>query len=79
MKKVVNGQTSQEVCPWNPFAETMGEGAFLPREGVDGAALIELMEMTQEEFSRRFKGSPVKRTKRRGRCGGSHPGDCPPR
>jgi len=56
----------QEVCPWNSFAETTGEGAFLPREGVDGASLIELMGMTQEEFSRRFKGSAVKRTKRRG-------------
>ncbi len=56
----------QEVCPWNSFAETTGEDAFLPREGVDGAALIELMGMTQEEFSRRFKGSAVKRTKRRG-------------
>jgi epoxyqueuosine reductase len=33
---------------------------------VDGASLIELMGMSQEEFSRRFKGSPVKRTKRRG-------------
>jgi epoxyqueuosine reductase len=33
---------------------------------VDGAALIELTGTTQEEFSRRFKGSAVKRTKRRG-------------
>jgi len=39
---------------------------FLPREGVDGAALIERMGMTQEESSRPFKGSAVKRTKRRG-------------
>jgi len=60
------GQIGQEVCPWNSFAETTGEGAFLPRAGVDGASLIELMGMTQEEFSRRFKGSPVKRAKRRG-------------
>ena len=56
----------QEVCPWNSFAEPTSEPAFLPREGVDGAALVELMGMTQEEFSRRFKGSAVKRTKRRG-------------
>jgi epoxyqueuosine reductase len=33
---------------------------------VHGAELIELMGMDQEEFSRRFKNSPVKRTKRRG-------------
>ena len=63
---MVNGQTSQEVCPWNSFASGMSEPAFLPRDGVDGASLIELMGMSQEEFSRRFKGSAVKRTKRRG-------------
>ncbi|HEV2149946.1 MAG TPA: tRNA epoxyqueuosine(34) reductase QueG [Longimicrobiaceae bacterium] len=56
----------QEVCPWNSFSSETDEEAFLPREGVDGAKLIELMGMTQEEFSRRFKGSAVKRTKRRG-------------
>jgi epoxyqueuosine reductase len=33
---------------------------------VHGARLIELMGMDQAEFSRRFKGSPVKRAKRRG-------------
>ncbi|HEU0078207.1 MAG TPA: hypothetical protein VFQ76_11190 [Longimicrobiaceae bacterium] len=33
---------------------------------MDGASLIELMGLTEEEFSRRFKGSAVKRTKRRG-------------
>ncbi|MET0397135.1 MAG: tRNA epoxyqueuosine(34) reductase QueG [Longimicrobiaceae bacterium] len=56
----------QEVCPWNSFASDTSEPAFLPRDGVDGASLIELMGLTQEEFSRRFKGSAVKRTKRRG-------------
>ncbi len=61
-----SGQSFQDVCPWNSFAEPTGEAAFLPREGIDGASLIELMGMTQEEFSRRFKGSAVKRTKRRG-------------
>ena len=54
------------MCPWNSFASDTSEPAFLPRAGVDGASLIELMGMTQEEFSRRFKGSAVKRTKRRG-------------
>jgi epoxyqueuosine reductase len=42
------------------------EPAFQPRAGVHGAELIELMGMDQAEFSRRFKGSPVKRAKRRG-------------
>jgi epoxyqueuosine reductase len=42
------------------------EEAFWPRQGVHGERLIELRGMDQAEFSRRFKGSPVKRAKRRG-------------
>jgi epoxyqueuosine reductase len=58
----------QEVCPHNSakFVQITSEEAFWPREGVHGARLIELMGMDQAEFSRRFKSSPVKRTKRRG-------------
>ena len=54
------------MCPWNSFTELTGEAAFLPRKGVHGAELVELIGMTQEEFSARFKGSPIKRAKRRG-------------
>ena len=58
----------QEVCPHNSpkFVQITSEEAFWPRAGVHGARLIELMGMDQEEFSRRFKNSPVKRAKRRG-------------
>ncbi|HEV2131442.1 MAG TPA: tRNA epoxyqueuosine(34) reductase QueG, partial [Longimicrobiaceae bacterium] len=58
----------QEVCPFNNnrFVQLTDESAFWPRQGVHGAKLIELMGLSQEEFSRRFKGSPVKRAKRRG-------------
>lgn len=42
------------------------EEAFWQRQGVHGERLIELMGINQAEFSRRFKDSPVKRTKRRG-------------
>jgi epoxyqueuosine reductase len=58
----------QEVCPHNNerFVQLTSEESFWPRQGVHGERLIELMTMSQEEFSRRFKGSPVKRTKRRG-------------
>jgi epoxyqueuosine reductase len=55
-----------EACPWNRFSEPTDEPAFLAREGLDGPSLIEWMTMTQEEFSRRFKNSPIKRTRRRG-------------
>ncbi len=57
---------SQEVCPWNSFAEPTGETAFLPRDGIDCASPIEPMGVTQEELSRRFRGSVVKRTMQRG-------------
>jgi epoxyqueuosine reductase len=58
----------QEVCPFNNsrFVQITSEEAFWPREGVHGAKLVELMGLTQEQFSRRFNKSPVKRAKRRG-------------
>lgn len=58
----------QEVCPHNgpKFVQITSEEAFWPRQGVHGAELIALMGMDQAGFSRRFKNSPVKRTKRRG-------------
>jgi epoxyqueuosine reductase len=58
----------QEVCPHNSpkFVQITSEPAFQPRGGVHGAELIELMGIDQEEFSRRFRKSPVKRAKRRG-------------
>ncbi|MFL5540286.1 MAG: tRNA epoxyqueuosine(34) reductase QueG, partial [Longimicrobiaceae bacterium] len=57
----------QEVCPFNrKFPSPSREPTFAPRPGVDGANLTELMSLTPEEFARRFRGSPVKRTKRRG-------------
>jgi epoxyqueuosine reductase len=57
-----------EVCPHNSpkFVQITSEEAFWPRQGVHGERLIELMAMDQAEFSRRFRNSPVKRTKRRG-------------
>ena len=53
----------QMVCPWNRFA---GEGD--PAFGDENPAhsLGEDLSMTAQEFSQRFKGSPVKRAKRRG-------------
>ncbi len=56
----------QEVCPWNSKATPTTESAFHPREGNLAPALLSLVNMTQAEFSSRFKGSPIKRAKRRG-------------
>lgn len=56
----------QEVCPWNRFAQPTEEQAFRPRPGMPALALAELLAMDDEAFHHRFKGSPVKRAKRRG-------------
>ena len=56
----------QEVCPWNRKAAAGTEPHFAPRAGLQAPELIPLLSLTQEQFSAAFKGSAVKRTKRRG-------------
>ena len=57
----------QEVCPWNVrFAPEKGEEAFAPRLDVPWVDLEKELALTQEDFNAKFKGSPVKRPKRRG-------------
>ncbi len=57
----------QMVCPWNRrFAAPAPEPAFAPREGVPAPDLVAELRLSPQEFNRKFKGSPVKRAKRRG-------------
>jgi epoxyqueuosine reductase len=58
----------QQVCPWNErFARPEGDPAFAPRPGLPAPDLEhELENLTPEAFAAKFKGSPVKRAKRRG-------------
>ena len=56
----------QEVCPWNKFRTISGEPGYEPREGVRTTPLDEWASLNQEEFSARFRRSPVKRTKLKG-------------
>lgn len=56
----------QEVCPWNRKAPTSDEPAFQPKPERIFPRLTDLLLMSQEDFSRTFKGSAIKRTKRRG-------------
>lgn len=57
----------QDVCPWNhKFSTAADEERFNPRPGNVSPNLEEWKGMAQEEFSSRFKGSPIKRTKREG-------------
>ncbi len=57
----------QEVCPWNrKHATPTNEPALKARDGLDAADLTEMLAMDQATFSRKFRGSPIKRAKRRG-------------
>lgn len=53
----------QDVCPWSRFSKQTEEERFAPREGVVEPKLRELIEMSQEEFSTRFRKSAIKRAK----------------
>jgi epoxyqueuosine reductase len=57
----------QQVCPWNArFASPQGDPAFAPRPGVASPDLIDELALTPQAFNHKFKGSPLKRAKRRG-------------
>jgi epoxyqueuosine reductase len=51
----------QDVCPWNRRAPFTGDPAFAPREYAP--ALDELATLTPDDFRRRFRKTPVWRTK----------------
>jgi epoxyqueuosine reductase len=54
------------VCPWNRFAR---EGRLMKthaRPELRTPELLELLSLDQENFKRRFAGTPILRTKRRG-------------
>jgi len=56
----------QEVCPYNVKAKTTEEEVFFPRDGLYAPGLIPLLSLSEEEFRRSFRGSPILRAKRRG-------------
>jgi len=56
----------QDVCPWNKDAPGSVELGFKPRTENYAAELTELMMLDQTAFSKRFRKSPIKRTRRRG-------------
>jgi epoxyqueuosine reductase len=56
----------QDVCPWNRRAPAATSFAFQPRPQLVNPALDWLAGMSEEEFRRTFRGSPVRRTKSAG-------------
>jgi epoxyqueuosine reductase len=56
----------QDVCPWNRKRKHGGPEAFEPRANAVAPALDDLAGLSPAAFSERFRGSPVRRAKRRG-------------
>jgi epoxyqueuosine reductase len=56
----------QDVCPWNRKAPVTNADEFSARPGLVNPALEWLAEMSEQEFREKFRGSPIKRTKRSG-------------
>ncbi|MBU50527.1 MAG: tRNA epoxyqueuosine(34) reductase QueG [Deltaproteobacteria bacterium] len=55
----------QQVCPWMRFADADESPLWgSPPEEVTAPKLIELLELDEEGFQRRFEGSPIRRLKR---------------
>ena len=65
-RQVFGCDICQDVCPWNRRAPATDKPEFQPREGLVNPALAWLAEISDEEFRDRFRGSPIKRTKRNG-------------
>ena len=56
----------QQVCPWNRFAPERGDAGLAPRPGIPPENPAGELRLSPQAFNRKYKGSPVKRAKRRG-------------
>ena len=54
-----------DACPWNRFASVSREAAFAARPAI-GIELRDYLSLDDEKFRELFRGSPIKRIKRRG-------------
>ncbi len=55
-----------EACPWNRFAQTARETAFAARPVLTQMQLRDYLALDELQFREIFRGSPIKRIKRRG-------------
>lgn len=55
--------TCQDVCPWNRFSTPTRETGFNPIPGILQLSTREWEAMSEEQFKKQFRDSPLKRTK----------------
>ena len=53
----------QDVCPWNHSPKSTSETRFEPRDGNANVAIDQILELDQEAYAKRFRGSAMKRAK----------------
>ncbi len=58
--------TCQDVCPWNRFSKPHNEAGFTPIPELLNLSSAEWEAMTEEQFKKIFKGSPMERAKFKG-------------
>ncbi len=51
----------QLACPWNRFSQITQDADFQPREKLDNISLLALWQWSEEEFSEKLQGNPIRR------------------
>ncbi|CAN5451104.1 tRNA epoxyqueuosine(34) reductase QueG [soil metagenome] len=64
--RIYGCDTCLDVCPWNRFAAVSREAAFSARPATATMQLRDYLALSDEQFRALFRGSPIKRVKRRG-------------
>jgi len=64
--RIYGCDTCLDVCPWNRFAAVSREAAFAARPATAAMQLRDYLALDDAAFRTLFRGSPIKRIKRRG-------------
>lgn len=64
--RIYGCDTCLDVCPWNRFAAVSREASFQARPAVQAMQLRDYLSLDDTQFRALFRGSPIKRIKRRG-------------